>query len=274
MLLGGAISWLMVNGAQDLTALPWVPNAITPPAGLPAWAQLTRTVPPAVVIPGNVPLMILSRTRATDLVRASNGWRGYVDAYALEPGRASPAPAAGPPPPAGWPSPQGNVPAMTVTPLAPWPAPVAGSGPNPPPEWASIQPATTGAGAPMAAPSAQTSEHSTVESAVPAAHAAAAPASDGQVTAALTPAFFGPSARPAITGSAQPRPAPEWPWTHLVPAGGIPAWAAPDPSRPPVVNLAERVQLVVDQRAGDWALVRAQNGWSGWVDARRLVPRP
>ena len=28
------------------------------------------------------------------------------------------------------------------------------------------------------------------------------------------------------------------------------------------------------QRIGDWAHVRAVNGWSGWVDARRLLPAP
>jgi hypothetical protein len=93
-------------------------------------------------------------------------------------------------------------------------------------------------------------------------------------TEPAAPATPGPVAQQAITGSAQPQWAVEWPWTHLVPAGGIPAWAAPDPSRPPVVNLAERLRLVIGQRAGDWALVRAQNGWSGWVDGRRLVPRP
>jgi len=35
----------------------------------------------------------------------------------------------------------------------------------------------------------------------------------------------------------------------------------------------ERVELVVDQHSGDWALVRAVNGWTGWVDYRRLIPR-
>jgi hypothetical protein len=51
------------------------------------------------------------------------------------------------------------------------------------------------------------------------------------------------------------------------------AWAAPDPSRPPVVNLSERLELVVESRAGAWALVRAVNGWRGWVDGRRLIDR-
>jgi hypothetical protein len=51
------------------------------------------------------------------------------------------------------------------------------------------------------------------------------------------------------------------------------AWDAPDPSRPPIYNLPERLELVVDSRSGAWALVRAVNGWRGWVDGRRLVGR-
>jgi hypothetical protein len=39
------------------------------------------------------------------------------------------------------------------------------------------------------------------------------------------------------------------------------------------VNLGGRLELVVIERAGDWARVGASNGWSGWVDGRRLVPR-
>lgn len=209
----------------------------------------------------------------------------------------------------------------TATPAGPLP-PAVGYSPTPPPEWASMQPARTGAGTPVVALPTQPLERPTVESATAAPLASSSiPAADALRTAAIAVApeaaqrtfsiaetqapetqvgqdkvvaspasnsagaltsmretepaapAIGPVAQQAITGSAPPQWAPGWPWTHLVPAGGIPAWAAPDPSRPPVVNLAERVQLVIDQRAGDWALVRAQNGWSGWVDGRRLVPR-
>jgi hypothetical protein len=48
-------------------------------------------------------------------------------------------------------------------------------------------------------------------------------------------------------------------------------WEDPSSGRPPILSLAAHVQLVVVQRTGDWALVRAENGWSGWVDGRRLV---
>jgi hypothetical protein len=41
-----------------------------------------------------------------------------------------------------------------------------------------------------------------------------------------------------------------------------------------MVTLAERLDLVVVERAGDWARVRAVNGWLGWVDGRRIVPGP
>jgi hypothetical protein len=51
------------------------------------------------------------------------------------------------------------------------------------------------------------------------------------------------------------------------------AWDAPDPSRPAMLNLPERLELVVEMRAGGWALVRAVNGWRGWVDGRRLIAR-
>ena len=62
-----------------------------------------------------------------------------------------------------------------------------------------------------------------------------------------------------------------WVPTHWVPDGGMAVWASPDSSARPILTVAERVELVVDQRLGDWASVRAENGWTGWVDARRLV---
>ena len=70
-----------------------------------------------------------------------------------------------------------------------------------------------------------------------------------------------------------PPQAPVWTPTHLVPPGGMAAWIAPDPSRPPMLNLPERLELIVESRAGAWAQVRAVNGWRGWVDGRRLVDR-
>ena len=63
----------------------------------------------------------------------------------------------------------------------------------------------------------------------------------------------------------------DWSPTHLVPAGGLVAWGNPDPSLQPVAVLPERVELAVETSHGDWARVRAQNGWVGWVDGRRLI---
>jgi hypothetical protein len=50
------------------------------------------------------------------------------------------------------------------------------------------------------------------------------------------------------------------------------AWIAPDPSLAAIVTLEGRLPLVIAERAGDWARVVAVNAWTGWVDARRLVP--
>jgi hypothetical protein len=73
------------------------------------------------------------------------------------------------------------------------------------------------------------------------------------------------------SGPAVAAPTPFWNPTHVVPAGGLPAWDAPDPSRPPVAMLSERVELVVVAWAGAWAQVRGVNGWTGWVDGRRII---
>ncbi len=70
-----------------------------------------------------------------------------------------------------------------------------------------------------------------------------------------------------------PPAAPTWTPSHRVPDEGMAAWAAPDPSLPPVVTLGGRLELIVAELAGDWARVVAVNGWTGWVDGRRLVPR-
>jgi RsiW-degrading membrane proteinase PrsW (M82 family) len=107
--------------------------------------------------------------------------------------------------------------------------------------------------------------------------AAAAPVEPA--AAAVAGASANPQVRPRPAPSPAPAPiatfpaAPVWTPTHLVPPGGMAAWDAPDPSRPAMLNLPERLELVVEMRAGGWALVRAVNGWRGWVDGRRLVVR-
>ena len=60
--------------------------------------------------------------------------------------------------------------------------------------------------------------------------------------------------------------------THRVPPEGIPAWATPDPAGAST-PLAGGLELELVQRISDWVQVRASNGWTGWVDARRLIAR-
>ncbi|WP_405885075.1 hypothetical protein OG762_43980 [Streptomyces sp. NBC_01136] len=61
--------------------------------------------------------------------------------------------------------------------------------------------------------------------------------------------------------------------THVVPPDGLPAWEAPDPSRPTVpLDALLPVQLV--ERLGDWGRIVCANGWSAWVDGRLLVAVP
>jgi RsiW-degrading membrane proteinase PrsW (M82 family) len=100
----------------------------------------------------------------------------------------------------------------------------------------------------------------------------------------VQPASAAPAAAPVVQPVAQPYvqpvappppppPPPAWFPTHWVPDGGMTAWAAPDPTRAPMVALGGRLELVIVEIAGDWARVVAVNGWTGWVDGRRLVAR-
>ncbi|MFJ5998728.1 hypothetical protein [Streptomyces sp. NPDC092370] len=61
--------------------------------------------------------------------------------------------------------------------------------------------------------------------------------------------------------------------THVVPQHGMPAWEAPDPSRP-TVDLDPLLPVQLLERQGDWGHVLCFNGWSAWVDGRRLVAVP
>ena len=72
-----------------------------------------------------------------------------------------------------------------------------------------------------------------------------------------------PSPRPA---SAPPTP---WVATHRVPEGGMESWDKPDGSRP-VTPLSGQLELRVIEQYPEWAFVEAANGWTGWVDGRRL----
>ncbi|MDF3301301.1 hypothetical protein [Streptomyces tropicalis] len=61
--------------------------------------------------------------------------------------------------------------------------------------------------------------------------------------------------------------------THVVPGEGLPAWDAPDPDRP-TAPLDPLLPVQLAERRGDWGRVVCANGWSAWVDGRRLVAVP
>jgi SH3-like domain-containing protein len=66
--------------------------------------------------------------------------------------------------------------------------------------------------------------------------------------------------------------APGWQATHRVGGSGAPARASADPSAAATVTLQPGTLVRLIERSGDWARVDADNGWSGWVDARNLDP--
>lgn len=61
--------------------------------------------------------------------------------------------------------------------------------------------------------------------------------------------------------------------THVVPQEGLPAWEAPDVSRP-TAALDPFLPVELLSRQGDWAEILCSNGWSAWVDGRLLVSVP
>lgn len=68
-------------------------------------------------------------------------------------------------------------------------------------------------------------------------------------------------------------PAPEFRPTHVVPPDGLPAWEAPDATRP-ADPLDALLPVELAERRGDWAYVVCSNGWAAWVDGRLLVSVP
>jgi hypothetical protein len=80
---GAAIAWYLAKQVPVHLARLWTPNALTPPTGMPAWAQPNPALPPVATVPGNTELLVESRAGDWALVRDINGWRGYVDARML-----------------------------------------------------------------------------------------------------------------------------------------------------------------------------------------------
>jgi hypothetical protein len=65
-------------------------------------------------------------------------------------------------------------------------------------------------------------------------------------------------------------PAADWAATHRAPREGMDAWSDPDPAAPPTSALEGKVEVQVTETTGEWANVRGENGWEGWVDGRLL----
>ncbi|MFE9423219.1 hypothetical protein ACFYNO_09660 [Kitasatospora sp. NPDC006697] len=61
--------------------------------------------------------------------------------------------------------------------------------------------------------------------------------------------------------------------THVVPPGGLPSWAAPDPGRP-AARLDPLLPVRLTELRGDWARVACANGWQTWLDGRLLLGLP
>ncbi|MFF4326448.1 hypothetical protein ACFYZT_08015 [Streptomyces sp. NPDC001591] len=68
-------------------------------------------------------------------------------------------------------------------------------------------------------------------------------------------------------------PVPEFHPTHVVPQEGLPAWEAPDVTRP-TAPLDPFLPVQLLSRRGEWTEILCANGWSAWVDGRLLVAVP
>ncbi|MFJ6750047.1 hypothetical protein ACIQNI_17925 [Streptomyces sp. NPDC091266] len=66
---------------------------------------------------------------------------------------------------------------------------------------------------------------------------------------------------------------PDFRPSHVVPAGGMATWSAPD-AAVPLAPLDPLLPVRVVDRRGDWALALCSNGWSAWVDGRLLLSVP
>ncbi|MDJ0381227.1 hypothetical protein [Streptomyces sp. G-G2] len=71
----------------------------------------------------------------------------------------------------------------------------------------------------------------------------------------------------------EPREETDFRPTHVVPQEGLPAWEAPDVSRP-TVALDPFLPVQLLSRRGEWGEILCANGWSAWVDGRLLVAVP
>ena len=104
----------------------------------------------------------------------------------------------------------------------------------------------------------------------PAVPVAPAPVAPAPVPAQVAPAPAPVAPAPVAPAPIPAAPAPAWVPTHTIPPEGMTAWPTPDPQKPGT-QLGGGLPVAVAERSGDWAHVVTSNGWSGWVDGRRLV---
>lgn len=98
------------------------------------------------------------------------------------------------------------------------------------------------------------------------------PASTAATASALPPHLAPAPTRPWAPPHLAPAQTQPWAPTHRVPASGLPTWDTPDGSTAPTHRLGEDLHVQVVERRGEWARVRCENDWSGWVDGRLLEP--
>jgi hypothetical protein len=93
--------------------------------------------------------------------------------------------------------------------------------------------------------------------------------------AAVAPPPVPPPPAPAAPTPVPPAPEPPaaaaaWQPTHRIPPGGLDGYPTSDRSVGVPIDPGVPVQVI--ERAGDWACIVASNGWTAWVDGRRLEP--
>jgi SH3-like domain-containing protein len=60
--------------------------------------------------------------------------------------------------------------------------------------------------------------------------------------------------------------------THLVPSDGLDARLSPSSQTAIAARLDGGLDVQLLERRGEWAQIACSNGWTAWVDVRRLIP--
>ena len=78
---------------------------------------------------------------------------------------------------------------------------------------------------------------------------------------------------PDLDNDPPPPPAPpeHWTATHLIPEGRLVARDVPNANAPALFRSQALVEVQVVETKGVWARITTEDGWTTWVDGRRLV---